>query len=235
MENGICNFPLVACRKEANERSEMVTQLLYGESYIVLEDTGDWLRIKINRDDYEAWMDKKLHTEYTESTESLYPVLRPFFNFTNDKSQELVLPGAALIKVKQKEESDFSIVTTALAYLDAPYLWGGKSIWGLDCSGFTQAVFQIHGINILRDAYLQAEEGEAVEFNNLIEPGDLAFFAKADEKIYHVGICLDDERIIHASGKVRFDKLDHLGIYNKDLQKYTHELRLIKRIKKATA
>ncbi len=234
MEKGICNFPLIACRKEANERSEMVTQLLYGESYEVLENTGDWLRIKADRDKYESWIDVKLHRAISDETLTLYPIREVMTTLTMEDSTKLIIPGGSLSTEEQLSiDSKNSIIDTAKGYLNAPYLWGGKSIWGIDCSGFAQVVFQIHGIDIQRDAYQQADMGESVEFNNLIEPGDLAFFAKAEEKISHVGICLDNEKIIHASGKVRIDKLDHHGIFNVDTQKYTHELRIIKRIKKA--
>lgn len=234
MEKGICNFPLIACRKEANERSEMVTQLLYGESYEVLENTGDWLRIKADRDKYESWIDVKLHGAISDETLTLYPIREVMTTLTMEDSTKLIIPGGSLSTEEQLSiDSKNSIIDTAKGYLNAPYLWGGKSIWGIDCSGFAQVVFQIHGIDIQRDAYQQADMGESVEFNNLIEPGDLAFFAKAEEKISHVGICLDNEKIIHASGKVRIDKLDHHGIFNVDTQKYTHELRIIKRIKKA--
>ena len=234
MEKGICNFPLVACRKEANERSEMVTQLLYGESYEVIESDGAWMKIKADRDAYESWIDIKLHTPVENDSPDRYPIPDVFSTIALDNSTNIIVPGGSLSNVKLAiDTSQDAIINTALGYLNAPYLWGGKSIWGVDCSGFVQVVYQIHGFDLSRDAYQQAELGESVEFNNLIEPGDLAFFAKADEKISHVGICIDSEKIIHASGKVRIDKFDHHGIFNVDTQKYTHELRLIKRIKKA--
>lgn len=233
MEKGICNFPLIACRKEPNERSEMVTQLLFGESYEVVDNNASWLKIKADRDDYVSWIDIKLHSPALNEIVQRYPIQETFATIVKDDLNKLMVPGGSLSIEKSLANNDKSIVDTALGYLDAPYLWGGKSIWGIDCSGFTQVVYQIHDIDLSRDAYQQAEWGESVEFNSLIEPGDLAFFAKADEKISHVGICIDTEKIIHAAGKVRIDKLDHHGIFNVDTQKYTHELRLIKRIKKA--
>ncbi len=233
MEKGICNFPLIACRKEANERSEMVTQLLYGESYSVISRNDQWVNIKADRDEYESWIDLKLHSPLIDKGNTLYPVHETFTSIVGEDSHELIVPGGSLTILNKTVKNETSLIDTALGYLSAPYLWGGKSIWGIDCSGFVQVVFQIHGINISRDAYQQAELGEAIEFNELIEAGDLAFFSKENEKITHVGICLGDEKIIHASGKVRIDKLDHNGIYNVDTQKYSHDLRIIKRIKKA--
>lgn len=232
MTKGICKYPLIACRREANERAEMVSQLLYGESYDILEDKGDWLNIKTHRDGYESWIDVKLHSPYPNSQTDTFVLSQPFNSFEINGASTL-LPGASLVDSNTIEIAEpISIESTALSYLNAPYLWGGRSIWGIDCSGFVQVVFQIHGMDISRDAYQQAELGESIEFNELIEKGDLAFFSKADEKISHVGICLGDGKIIHASGSVRIDKLDHHGIFNDDMQVYTHELRIIKRIKK---
>ncbi|MDD4848070.1 MAG: C40 family peptidase, partial [Bacteroidales bacterium] len=123
-----------------------------------------------------------------------------------------------------------NVIATAKVFLNAPYLWGGKSPFGLDCSGLTQTVFNMNGITLPRDAYLQALEGETV---NLIEealPGDLLFFDNQEGRIIHVGILAHDNTIIHSSGHVRIDPVDHYGIYNKEAQSYSHKLRIIKRI-----
>lgn len=123
-----------------------------------------------------------------------------------------------------------SIVEFALSYLNAPYLWGGKSPFGIDCSGFVQVVFMMHGINLPRDASQQAESGENVSLLDEAQAGDLLFFDNDEGSITHVGILMQDNKIIHASGKVRIDMIDHQGIYNTEVKKYTHNLRLIKRI-----
>ncbi len=123
-----------------------------------------------------------------------------------------------------------ALIENAYLYLHAPYLWGGKSPFGIDCSGFTQMVFKLNGKLLKRDAYQQAEEGETLSFLEEAEEGDLAFFDNEDGKIIHVGIVLRDFKIIHASGKVRIDSLDHEGIFNSETQKYSHRLRLIKRV-----
>jgi hypothetical protein len=230
MTKGICKYPLIACRKDANERAEMVSQLLYGESYEVIEDQGDWLHIRNNADHYESWIDSKLHHPFNGVAQKLAALALPFQELKLD-GKALLLPGGSMIEQDKHSTKARSIVETANAYLGAPYLWGGKSVWGIDCSGFVQVVFSIHGIVLPRDAYQQAEGGEIIEFNELIEAGDLAFFSKEDGRISHVGICLGEQKIIHASGEVRIDKLDHHGIFNSDKQKYTHELRMIKRMK----
>ena len=121
-----------------------------------------------------------------------------------------------------------SIVNCAKEFLNVPYLWGGKSFFGIDCSGFTQIIYKIHGIKIPRDAYQQAEIGDALTFIEEAKPGDLAFFENKEGRIHHVGIILADQKIIHAHGKVRIDSLDSTGIFNKDQNKHTHKLRFIR-------
>src|SRR5690606_32644982 len=122
------------------------------------------------------------------------------------------------------------LIETALLYLNTPYLWGGKTPFGIDCSGFTQMVYKLNGYKLLRDASQQATQGEALSFIEESEPGDLAFFDNHEGIITHVGIIMEDNYIIHAHGKVRIDRLDHSGIFNYDTRSHTHRLRVIKRI-----
>lgn len=122
------------------------------------------------------------------------------------------------------------IIQTAFTYLNTPYLWGGKTPFGIDCSGFTQMVYKLNGYKLLRDASQQATQGEALSFIEESEPGDLAFFDNSEGTITHVGLIMEDNYIIHAHGKVRIDRLDHSGIYNVDKRKHTHKLRVIKKI-----
>lgn len=121
------------------------------------------------------------------------------------------------------------VLETAFQFLNAPYLWGGKTVLGMDCSGLMQVAAAINGIQLPRDARDQARLGEE-QFLSLALPGDLAFFANPEGRIVHVGLICGPHEILHASGSVRVDTLDGRGIYNNDLKKYTHSLHSIKRI-----
>ena len=131
---------------------------------------------------------------------------------------------------KNQNKVTTDIINNAMKYLGAPYMWGGRSPFGIDCSGFTQVVFGMCGITLKRDAYLQAELGNTIDFINETKTGDLVFFDNDESKITHVGIMIEDKQIIHASGEVRIDSIDHNGIYNENAKKYSHKLRIIKRI-----
>lgn len=127
------------------------------------------------------------------------------------------------------EQPKARIKDLALFFLNAPYLWGGRTLFGIDCSGFVQAVYKMAGLKLKRDASQQAEYGNTVDFLQEARCGDVAFFDNEDGRITHVGILLGNNEIIHSSGKVRIDPIDDQGIYNRELHKYTHQLRIIKR------
>jgi gamma-D-glutamyl-L-lysine dipeptidyl-peptidase len=120
-------------------------------------------------------------------------------------------------------------------FMGAPYLWGGRTPSGVDCSGLIQMLYILMGIYLPRDASQQVLEGDAVELLDLCEPGDLAFFENEEGRIVHVGLILTrnddgDLRIAHASGRVRIDRLDHQGIFDQEAGSYSHKLRTIRRV-----
>ncbi len=246
MEFGIALNPLIPGRKEGSDRSEMVTQLLFGELYTVLEAKEKWVFIQNEADGYQCWIDKKQHyplgaegyrklkeAEYQISAEALGEtkgMIRVPFGSRVNYSVPFSMSGISdFIGVTAKMEHR-DIERYAKLFLEAPYLWGGKSVLGIDCSGFCQVVYSACGIDLPRDAYQQAELGETVEFLEEAKSGDLAYFDNKEGKITHVGILLDRNEIIHASGKVRIDKIDHEGIFHAELNEYTHKLRIVKRI-----
>jgi len=248
MQYGICNLGIVPMRFEPSDKSELVSQVLYGEIFKVLERRKKWSRIRIAYDKYEGWIDNKQYFEISEeqykSLNSTSPLLSTdLLEYVTDLNENIyTIPiGSSLNGLnilnhkfegnKKNEISNKSnIIKTAFLYLNAPYLWGGKTPFGIDCSGFTQMVYRLNGYNLKRDASQQANQGDALSFIEESEPGDLAFFDNAEGNIVHVGIIMEDNYIIHAHGKVRIDRLDHSGIYNVDTNSHTHKLRVIKKI-----
>jgi hypothetical protein len=250
---GICNLAIVPVRLEPNHRSEMVSQLLFGEHFEILEQAKGWVKIKLQFDDYEGWIDEKQfqpisETEYQKLSETSIVLSSDLIEYISGKDN-LLFPiplGASLsfLDVPEINTSDFhfeglktsdkkpksEILKTAFMYLNTPYLWGGKTPFGIDCSGFVQMVYKLNGYSLSRDAYQQATQGEVLSFIEEAEAGDLAFFDNEEGKITHVGILMNDNYIIHAHGKVRIDRLDHLGIMNVDTKRHTHKLRVIKKI-----
>ncbi len=157
----------------------------------------------------------------------------PHYNFKNGQFKiaetNYHIDSNAMLP-SENGDTRLNLIAAALRYFNSPYQWGGRTPLGIDCSGFTQIVYKIAGVKIPRDAYQQAEVGESLSFVEEALPGDLAFFDNSDGRITHVGIIWEKNKIIHSSGRVRIDNIDHAGIYNIEIQKYTHQLRLMKRI-----
>lgn len=237
MNLGICTVTVAPVRAEGSDKAEIVTQILFGEAADILDVNKNWTKIKMHYDGYEGWMDTKQLKPVT--AEEL--AARKVTVITEDFSSVMMKDGKTLLSmgsevefpaVASRRSHDLreSIALTAKEFLNVPYLWGGKSFFGVDCSGFTQLVFKIHDKKLPRDAYQQAEVGSVLSFVEESRPGDLAFFENSEGRIIHVGIMLQDQKIIHASGKVRIDTLDSTGIFNKDMNKHTHRLRFVRNI-----
>ena len=250
---GICNLAIIPLRSEPSDKSEIVSQVLFGEHFQILDTLKQWSFIKMQFDGYEGWVDSKQYQLISDSNFNQLSEEIPVLNgdlieyVTNSTNVLIPIPlgsSISFLKNAQINSSNFefegtettgkkeksNLIKTAFMYLNAPYLWGGKTPFGIDCSGFTQMVYKLNGYHLLRDASQQSKQGEALSFIEESEAGDLAFFDNEEGSIIHVGIMMDDNYIIHASGKVRIDRLDHLGIFNAETNKHTHKLRVIKKI-----
>jgi len=226
----------------------MVTQLLYGDYFKILEARGKWSRIRIAFDSYEGWIDNR---QFILINEEVYGDLSQLENsYSGDLIDYITDENGGLTSIPmgshvssasylgdsfdgislQGKKAKNNLIETALLYLNAPYLWGGETPFGIDCSGLTQMVYALNGYSLLRDSAQQATQGEALSFIEESEAGDLAFFDDSEGKITHVGIIMNDNYIIHVNGKVRIDRIDHSGIFNIESKRHTHQLRVIKKI-----
>lgn len=255
MVGSISPFGAIAVRHEPSENATLETQILFGEVFYVLEEIPGWCRIRNDFDNYEGWIDQKLVVPASEREITIWLsqpgniIPSPFIKLIREpeKSTQLITAGSRIVfngedrnsfVIGKREfylqgglnERKPDLEEVAKGFLNTPYLWGGRSCFGIDCSGLSQVVFKIMGKNLPRNAAQQMECGNMISFVEEARAGDLAFFDNPEGAITHVGICLGQGRILHASGEVRLDHLDHQGIYNRSLQKYTHHLRVIKRI-----
>jgi hypothetical protein len=246
---GICNLSVVPVRASASDAAEIVTQLLFGDAVEIIEEGQPWIKIKFAQDNYEGWMDFKQLTyidaeEYEIIANSEIKYLKdPLLTITGPRGKLNIMLGSALVNLKDdcmifgKEiytinqtvnAGDYNLQQTTLGYLNTPYLWGGKSIFGIDCSGLVQNVFKVHGTILPRDAQEQVHAGELIDYADR-KIGDVPFFINAKGKVHHVGILTALNEIIHAAGCVRIDPFDEKGIFRTDLDKYTHHFHSIRR------
>lgn len=228
---GICFLSAVPVRSEPSDKAELVNQALFGETFDILQQEEKWSKIRLHHDQYEGWMDNKQWKKYTGKATDYRT--KTVVNLPFIKTKEFIYPAGSYADISVRPTQN-TLIQTAKQFLNTPYLWGGRTFMGIDCSGFTQIVFRIHGIHLLRDAYQQATKGKKVSVKNS-ETNDLAFFHNASGKIIHVGIVIKEKnvlKIIHAAGRVRIDTLDERGIWNAEIQAYSHTLHSIKRMKK---
>jgi hypothetical protein len=248
---------LIPLRSQASEESEQLTQILFGEYFIVDDILERWVHVLNIRDNEQGWIDRKMMTEIEEplylqlSNHQPAIVSKPIAYATLPDNTTLPLPGGSLLPFYDAGKQQFSIgekvygfakentnwsytvadfVPVALNYLHSPYLWGGKNVMGIDCSGLVQVSALICGRQLTRNSRQQVKFGEQVNFLTEAQPGDIAFFDHDDGHISHVGILLNNHEILHASGQVHIAPIDNNGIKSVITGKYTHSLRVIKRI-----
>jgi gamma-D-glutamyl-L-lysine dipeptidyl-peptidase len=256
MDFGICLIPVGQMRHQPGERNELVTQVLFGETMTILERKESWMHVKLYTDNYSGWISEgqiqpisedefitlntgeiwlsndlvQILENKTRKTHMLVSAGSQFYNCEDNgfflAGDEYLFHGS-MSKIGTYDISQ--LISHACLFLNAPYLWGGKSALGIDCSGFSQLIYKLSGLNIARDASQQALQGEMINLLAEAVAGDLMFFDNEEGRITHVGLYLGENQIIHAHNHVRIDKVDHHGIFNIEKNKYSHKLRIIKR------
>lgn len=235
MNKGICTVSVAAIRAEQSHQSEMTSQLLYGETVEILQNKGKFVKVKMHFDGYEGWIDSQQIVEISDDyfNERKTELVANTVQMYNTSQGPILLSMGSEVNSEKTDPVFLNLETmtaTAKQFLNVPYLWSGRSFFGIDCSGFVQLIYKAHGISLPREAQQQSEIGEVLSFVEESKAGDLAFFEDEEGRICHVGMMLADHEIIHASGKVRIDSLDSTGIFNKELNKHTHKLRFLRSI-----
>ncbi|MBK7479229.1 MAG: C40 family peptidase [Bacteroidales bacterium] len=252
MDTFVCCNVFVPLRSGPSHRSEMLSQVLFGEKYRIIDHVGHWYRIETLFDNYRGWIDTDHLQHSAAGQDDTGQVLNRSLPCHREDGTRMVLEAGCEVYDPDFEKGSFragnctfsaapdfnqsylkasgSLADTALKFINSPYIWGGRIPSGIDCSGFVQLVYKIQGLKIPRDSRQQAEAGNSISFLEETLPGDLLLFDDESGKINHVGMLLSRGLVIHASGRVRIDIIDAQGIYKKEKKGYSHKLRTIRRI-----
>lgn len=251
----VCPLSAVSVRTHPSQRSEMSSQILFGEVVEIMEEKGRaWYLVRCLWDDAVGWVASNqllvlaasevpiFIGEEALSLELFQPITAndhflpvpmgarlPGFDGMRFSfgSKNFSFTGQVVFPSKSVSNRDI-LVKIARRYLHTPFLWGGRSPLGIDGAGLVQMAFKFCGIRLPRTADQQVLQGRHVDFAEQAIPGDVAFFENNMGRIVHAGIILSDNQILHAFGKVRIDLMDHYGIFDKEKKKYTHRLRVVK-------
>lgn len=220
-----CIVACVPMYAENNHRTEMVNQLLYNEVARVLEEDKEWIKVQSGIDKYVGWI---LKAQVRTIDHKTFMKVQSFSNVK--RKHDFLMPFGSYMEGQVDGTPGIDqVMKKAFTFLNAPYLWGGKTIFGIDCSGLVQVLFRVGGVSLPRDASDQIEHGEPIEFGHH-KKGDLVYFNNPEGKITHVGMLISEESILHASGTVRIDNFNKNGVWNDDLGEQTHQLHSIKRV-----
>lgn len=254
MNTALCIVPVAPIRKEPRHEAEITSQLLFGEAVELISNHGEWVEIICSYDGYAGFCMRNQLTEVDAviATQSQVPLVNTWSGIIQVNEAPMHVPfGSALPGLQNGETTwgsyrirstsklvmegayvfdEESIRAVGFQFLNTSYLWGGRSVFGADCSGFTQVVMRFFGKHLPRDAAHQSLLGEDVGFLQEARCGDLAFFDNEEGKIIHVGMLLNDREILHSAGRVRIDTIDNAGIINRDTFQRTHQLRFVKRL-----
>lgn len=234
-----CQVPIAPLRSHPRHEAEMTSQLVFGETCRVHEQAANgFFRIACTHDGYEgfcmgnqlmmsaetpeeneAYFGNWLNTVYDQAG---HPMVIPFGSRWPRAFEARFQTDAAALCPQPTALTQQNLRSIAGLYINTPYLWGGRTVFGADCSGFVQMVMRAFGYALPRDASEQFA-GISSQVRTEGDWGDLAFF-ESEGRIVHVGILLAPEQIIHAFGRVRIDRVDGSGIWNPEMGSYSHHL-----------
>ena len=243
---------------EPDDSSPMVSQLLFGEEFTLMEKRGDWLSVSLDFDDTLGWVrnqgvelrevDNGKEKRFSRAVCLASLPSTTILDLT--LGQQRIIPAGAVWNSERgnpmqwyghsfemlSEEGFIKPTPSANPHeigkrmVSVPYLPGGRSGSGFDGAGLVQVLCRMMGKKIPRFCQQQAELGSTINFMYEVKEGDLAFFDNEENEIIHVGMILNEGSILHADTCVNIDLLDHHGIYSNKRARYTHKLRVIKRI-----